>query len=86
MVEVVAWTSGIDSGNTMVSKNRYPENIMRRCRERLRLKPDDTSKDELINTYSPRKAFAECCNWEGFINWSDTLLEWVQDCYGIEFK
>ena len=64
--------------------NRYPENIMQRCRERLGLEPDDTSRDSEINIYSPREAFDECCNWEGLICWGDTLLGWVEDCFGIE--
>ena len=68
-------------------ENRYPNNIMKRCRERLGLKPDDTSKDDLINTYSPSKAFSECCKWEGLLgNWSDTLISWIEDCFEIELN
>lgn len=66
-------------------ENKYSENIMRRCRERLGLEPDDTSKDELINQYSPKEAFRECCIWEGLMgSWSDTLIYWIEDCFKIE--
>lgn len=65
-------------------ENRYPENIMRRCRESLGLEPDDTSRDNEINSYSPGEAFEECCNWEGLIGWGYTLRGWIEDCYGIE--
>lgn len=67
-------------------ENRYPENIMRRLRERLGLEPDDISEDEKLNTYSPREAFNACCNWEGLIGWGDTLLGFVEDCFGIELE
>lgn len=67
-------------------ENKYPENIMKRCREAMGLEEDDTSRDVVINTYSPAEAFNACCNWEGLIGWGDTLLSFVEDCFGIELE
>lgn len=67
-------------------ENKYPENIMKRCRQVMGLEEDDTSMDVTINTYSPAEAFNACCLWEGMIGWSETLLSWVEDCYGIELE
>lgn len=66
--------------------NKFPENIMKRCRERLGLEPDDTSRDEEINHYSAREAFEECCNWEGLIGWSETLIDWIECCFEIDLN
>ena len=67
-------------------ENKFPDNIMRRCRERLGLESDDTSRDKEINIYSPREAFEACCEWEGLIGYTYLLLRWIQDCYGIDLE
>lgn len=67
----------------MTNGNKYPENIMRRLRQRLDLEPNDTSRDEELNLYSAKEAFEGCCEWEGFIGWSETILSWVSACWDI---
>lgn len=62
---------------------KYPDEIMERCRKRLDLQPDDTSRDDEINMYSPREAFTECCNWEGIIGWADTFMDWIEHYFNI---
>lgn len=67
-------------------KNKYSERIMKLLRQRINLEPDDTSRDEELNTYSAREAFTECCEWEGLIGYSYNLLSWVEYCYGIKLS
>jgi hypothetical protein len=64
-------------------ENKYPENIMRRLRQREDLEPDDTSKDEQLNRLSPSEAFAGVCNWEGLINYDFVIKGWIEDIYGF---
>jgi len=66
------------------NQNRYPENIMRVCRQRLDLESDNTSKDNIINLYTPSEAFYEVLTWEGLINYDYTIKRWIKDIYGIE--
>lgn len=66
--------------------NKYPDYIMEKCRQRLGLKPEDTSEDCYINSYTPSEAFDECCKWHGFIGYGNTLLGWVEDCFNIDLK
>lgn len=66
------------------SITKYPEHIMKDLRERLGLEPDDTSKDAVINTYSPNEAFAEILNWNGLLGYDETIKNWLRDIYGID--
>lgn len=70
----------------MENANKYPENIMRRLRQRLDLKPNDTSRDDELNLYSAKEAFEECCEWEGLIGYAHTLLSWMEYCFGINLN
>ena len=55
----------------------FNELAMRILRQRLGLEEDDTSKDELIKTYSQREALAELCGWEfGDSRWSQVFEKW----------
>lgn len=65
-------------------ENRYPEYIMCMLRQRQRLDENDTSKDSVINTYTPNEAFEEVCNWEGLINYAYTIKKWIRDIYNID--
>jgi hypothetical protein len=64
--------------------NKFPESIMRKLRQREDLESDDTSMDNIFNNYSPDTAFEEVCGWEGLINYSFTIKNWIKDIYKIE--
>lgn len=68
----------------LANERRYPENIMKRCRQRLGLDEDDTSRDDEINLLSPKEAFEECLIWEGIIGYGDTILGWVEDIFEVK--
>jgi hypothetical protein len=65
-------------------KNRYPEPIMKTLRKRLGLEAEDTSRDNLINTYSPSEAFDEMLKWEGIIGYTGIIKYWIESIYGID--
>lgn len=64
--------------------NKYPEHIMKTLRKRLGLKEEDTSRDNLINTYSPSEAFDEMLKWEGIIGYTSTIKWLIQNIYGVD--
>lgn len=64
----------------------YPENIMRKLRQRLDLEEDDTSRDKEINMYSPNEAFEEVLLWEGFIGYTEYIKMWIEDIYKVDLN
>ncbi len=70
----------------MDMNNKFPENIMRILRKRRGLDGNDTSNDNLINTYSRSDAFAEVCTWNGLGYYDLTIKEWIKDIYGVELS
>ena len=54
---------------------KYPENIMRKVRGNLDLELDDTSRDGEIEGMSKREVFDRVCNWDGLINYGDTIIK-----------
>ena len=65
---------------------KYPENIMRAVRENLGLEFYDTSRDEEIECMSKNEVFNSVCEWEGFINYSDTIIRWIKQIYGVDLN
>ena len=61
----------------------YPEHILIKLRQRNGLSSIDTRDDYFFNKYQPSKAFEEVCNWEGLMNYSQTIKEWIKDIYGV---
>ena len=62
----------------------YPELIMRKVRQYLDLDSTDTSKDEEIMQMSKDTIFDYCCEWEGLINYGNTLRGWIKSIYEVE--
>ena len=65
---------------------KYPENIMRKVRGNLDLELDDTSRDVEIEGMSKREVFDRVCNWDGLINYGDTIIKWINQIYGIDLN
>lgn len=64
--------------------NKYFDYIMEAVRQNLGLEADDESKDDEINSM-PRLKVLECvCNWNGLINYADTIRDWIEDIWGID--
>ena len=64
--------------------NKYPENIMGYLRQRKGLEPDDTTRDNEINTLTPNEAFEEVLEWDGLIGYAYIIKRWIEDIYGID--
>jgi len=64
-------------------QNKYPDNIMVLLRDIHDLEPKDTSRDEEFNNMTPNEVFNSVLNWEGIIHYSDTIIGWVKDIYGV---
>jgi len=62
----------------------YSESIMRKVRQHLDLDANDTSKDEEIMQMSKDEVFDNVCEWEGLINYGNTLRGWVKSIYKVE--
>ena len=65
---------------------KYPENIMRKVRGNLDLELDDTSRDGEIEGMSKQEVFNRVCNWDGLINYGDTIIKWINQIYGIDLN
>ena len=65
---------------------KYPENIMRMVRGNLDLELDDTSRDGEIEAMSKQEIFSRVCDWEGLINYDNTIKSWVNQIYGIDLN
>ena len=59
-------------------ENKYPEYIMQKVSENLELEYDE------INQLSANEVFDALCNYEGLINYGETIRRWISDIYGIE--
>lgn len=58
----------------------FPSSIQMRLRQRFGIEPTDLSKDHLISDYSPFQAFDEVLKWEGFIGYTDMIIDWMRCC------
>lgn len=61
----------------------YPEYILRVLREREGLEEDDTSMDVTFQDYNPDHVLREMLEWEGICGYTNTILGWIADIYGI---
>ena len=61
----------------------YPNYIMERMRQRLGLKPWDTSRDEEINNMSHDTVFNNFLEWEGIIGYGHIIRTLIMDIYGV---
>lgn len=58
----------------MKTTESLPHRILGDIRQNLGAEdPNDTSQDNRINRMSADQLFDCWCNWNGFINWSDTI-------------
>lgn len=65
--------------------SKYPEYIMGYIRQNLGLEdPEDKTEDDFINNMTKDEAFERVCNWNGLINYHNTIKGWVEDIYNIE--
>lgn len=67
----------------MKNTERINKNIIDDVRENLGSERGDTSKDDDINSMSPNEIFDKWCEWNGFINGSETFRRVIGGIYGI---
>lgn len=65
---------------------KYPENIMCKVRGSLDLEFDDTSRDGEIEVMSKREVLYRVCEWEGLFGYRDTIINWINQIYGIDLN
>ena len=65
---------------------KYPENITRMIRGNLDLELDDKSRDGEIDAMRKREVFNRVCNWDGLIDYGDTIIKWINQIYGIDLN
>ena len=65
---------------------KYLENIMRMVRGNLDLELDDKSHDEEIEAMSKQEVLNRVCNWDGLIDYGDTIIKWINQIYGIDLR
>ena len=67
--------------------NKYPEYIMGYVRQNLGLDdPEVKTEDDFINSMSKDEILERVCNWNGLINYHNTVKGWVEDIYNIELN
>lgn len=66
--------------------NKYPEYIMAKLRQRRGLEPYDTTKDGLLNSFTPSEAFSEVLSWEGLYKYDYTIKTWIRDIFQINWE
>ena len=72
----------------MEKKNteKINSDIIRDVRGNLGVEPDDTSKDEMINTMSLDEIFSRWCEWNGYINLSREFKRVIGNIYGRDIE
>lgn len=70
----------------MKNTERISKGIIDDVRENLGLKRGDTSKDDKINSMSSNEIFNRWCEWNGFINYSETFREVIGSIYGMNIN
>ena len=70
----------------MMDIKTYPQPIVEAVRQRLGLKANDSTHDDEIMAMSPDDVFKHVCNWQGLINYSNTIKYWVENIYGVTLK
>ena len=58
--------------------------IMAAVRQNLGLEADDTSMDERINAMTRQEVLNRVCEWEGLIDYGETILDWIEDIWGVD--
>jgi hypothetical protein len=68
-----------------MSKAVISESVMHKLRQRIGLEPNDTSKDRILQQYTPHEAFHEVLMWEGIQGYTDIIINWLRECgYNVE--
>lgn len=69
----------------MEPKYDYPNYILKYLRCRLGLDENDSSRDEMILRWPPKKVFSGVMKWNGFLGGWDTRIKgWIRDIYGVD--
>ena len=63
---------------------KRPEYLKRIIRQNLDLEPDDKSQDDIIEQMSNDELFNRRLEWEGIINWGNTIKRYVENIYGVD--
>lgn len=63
-----------------------PESVMKDMRQRLGFDADDTTPDETILNMTGREFLQVYLEWNGFIGYTDFILEALYMAYGVSLE
>ena len=63
-----------------------PQSVLKDMRERLGYDEDDNEPDEQILSMDGRDFLNEYLNWNGFIGYTDMIIEAIYMAYGISLE
>ena len=66
---------------------RYPEYILEIVRQqKYALEESDNSKDFEIQKLKPDEIFDSCLQWEGIMECTETIKEWIEELYKVDLN
>lgn len=65
---------------------KYEEYIMNNVRQNLGLKPNDISKDDIINKMTKAEVFKRFLIWKGIIGFDCIFKEAISDIYKVDLR
>lgn len=63
---------------------KYCDEVYRFVRQRLGYDENDASHDDEIDAMERSVVLNEACNWEGLIEYGETVMEWIDCVYGVD--
>lgn len=77
--------AGEDDYSIRVQKaGKYSDEVYRFVRQRLGYDEFDGTHDGEIDMMERSTVFNEVCNWEGLVEYGETVMEWIECVYGID--
>jgi len=72
------------SRKKILSKEKYPDDIMEDLRQRRGLEEDDESEDNDIMQMSKSDVLDEVVTWNNLIHYGEPIKQWINDIYDID--
>lgn len=66
--------------------NKYPDYIMQYVRNSLGLDEYNTERDDEINSMNKEELLNRVCNWNGLVDYGNTIKHWVEDIYKVNLE
>jgi len=70
--------------DTIKAEQMFPAYLLKKLRYRLTEDDYNTTRDNIIVTYTPNEAFAAILEFDGLRGWDYTLKGYIKEIYGID--